>query len=145
MLFRFVLLITAHHGLDLIHTGFQKKLVIQFCGAAVCYMMFYILSDKVLSCLSQEFISKFNLSLSNKILNARLSTIEKKTPSQLLDVFHHDLQIIGRVIELTPKAIVDFFIFSGCLVYIAYLSVYVFLILILSSGIILTQIGRAHV
>lgn len=131
------LLITVHKGLDQLSTGLQLNHILQFGAASIGYVIFYILSDTTLAKLAQQSITNFQLILSEKIIHARLTAIEEKQPSKLLDILQHDLHIIGRIIETSPKAFVDFFIFIGCLGYIAYLSLYVFIILLSASGVIL--------
>ncbi len=132
-----LLLVSIHQSLAIIPI-ISIKLISQFICACFGYVIFYILSDNTLVKLAEKLTASLRLELSDTILNAPIAKIEDIGTSKALTIIQHDIVNVGRIIDATPKAIVDFFIFVGCLTYLAYLSLYIFLLLLISSGLILT-------
>jgi putative ATP-binding cassette transporter len=126
-----LLLIIVHQSINNYHSVTMVT-IYKFLAATASYIIFYVLSDRVLVKLAQESIASLRLQLSQAILNASVSKIESIGLSKVLSIIEHDVNKIGRVIDISPKAIVDLSIFISCMGYLIYLSPPTFLIMILT-------------
>jgi putative ATP-binding cassette transporter len=131
-----LLLISIHQSLE-ITPQVSITLIGLFIIACIGYVIFYILSDQTLVKLAEKLTASLKLDLLKTILNAPIAQVETTGTSNIITIIQNDVDGMGRIIDSTPKAIVDFFIFIGCLCYLAYLSVYIFIGLLVSSGIII--------
>ena len=131
-----LILILVHQGLRLfpdISPHYIGLLMMSCLG----YVGFYILSDYILTVFSTQFIKEIQIKLSNQIAHSHLSSIERIPKATLYGIFQYDCKIISDTLQLIPKMMVNLFIIVGCFVYLAYLSVPLFIIFASAFGVML--------
>lgn len=104
-----------------------------------------IISQILLTYLSQTTICKLRLFLSNQITNSPLQQIERVGSHRLLATFSGDIQAISYACVLLPSLFTDIAILISCLIYLLSLNLIVFGIIIgvLIAGIFSYQILEA--
>lgn len=92
--------------------------------------------------LAQDAVYQLRLRLSQRILAAPLPQLETLGPSQLLAVLTKDVQTISNTVFIVPSLCINTAIIGGCLIYLGWLSGWVFLIVVvlLVAAIALVQL-----
>ena len=119
-----------------------QVLIAPFAGLALLAFIFGSLSQFLLVDLAQDSVYQLRLQLSQRILSAPLQQLESLGPSQLLAVLTEDVRAISNTVFVLPFLFIDIAVISGCLLYLGWLSGWVFLavIVFLAVAIALVQI-----
>ncbi|MEM9482679.1 MAG: ABC transporter transmembrane domain-containing protein [Cyanobacteria bacterium P01_F01_bin.116] len=136
----------------LINTAIQQNtsqsLILTFVGLTVLVLLTSSLSQFLLVDLAQDSVYQLRLSLSQRILAAPLRQLERLSPNQLLAVLTEDVQAISNTVFVLPFVCIDIAVVGGCLIYLGWLSGWVFLVVITFIGIavalVQTLIGYAY-
>ncbi len=107
--------------------GSPQALIAPFAALVVLTLLFSSLSQFLLVDLSQDSIYQLRMNLSERILSAPLQQLEQLGPSQLLAMLTKDVQAISNTVSVIPMLCVDIAVIGGCLIYLAQLSGWVFL------------------
>lgn len=118
-----------------------------FVGLAVVALVTSSLSQFVLIDLAQDAVYRLRLQLSQRIMAAPLQHLEQLGPNQLLAVLTDDVQSISNIVFVIPFICIDIAVVLGCLVYLGWLSGWVFLavLVFLLGAIALVQLLLNHV
>ena len=118
-----------------------------FVGLAGIALVTSIISQVMLIRLSQQAIFQLRMRLSQQILASELSHLEVLGGPRLLATLTEDVQAISNAVFMVPFLCIDIAIVAGCLLYIAWLSwkvllmVCVFMVLAIGSCQFLLQRG----
>ncbi|MGB3614270.1 MAG: cyclic peptide export ABC transporter [Elainellaceae cyanobacterium] len=123
------------------------SLVTPFAALAVLSLLAGSLSQFILVDLSQDSIYQLRLRLSQRILSAPLQQLEQLGPSQLLATLTEDVQAISSTVFAIPFLCIDIGVVGGCLVYLGWLSGWVFVAVVVSliAAIALIQVLLGYV
>lgn len=125
-----------------------SSLILPFLGLTLLALITSSLSQFLLIDLSQDAVYRLQLQLSQRILSAPLQQLEQLGPSKLLAVLTKDVQAISDTVFIIPFLCIDVAVIGGCLVYLGWLSGWVFLAVLIFIGgaIVLVQslIGASH-
>ncbi|MGF1571380.1 MAG: cyclic peptide export ABC transporter [Nodosilinea sp.] len=102
------------------------SLIAPFIGLAVIALATGSLSQFLLIDLAQNSVYQLRLRLSQRILAAPLSQLEQLGPNQLLAVLTEDVQAISNTVFVIPFLCIDIAVVGGCLLYLGWLSGWVF-------------------
>lgn len=105
-----------------------RSLIAPFVGLALLALVTGSLSQFVLINLAQDSVYRLRLSLSQRILAAPLQQLEQLGASQLLAVLTEDVQVISNTVFIIPFLCIDIAVMAGCLIYLGWLSGWVFLV-----------------
>ena len=108
-----------------------------FILLVVCYGIFSLSSEYAIIKLSQSALYNLRLSLSKQILSSPLRSFEKTGSHKYFTTLSEDLRYILQTIEGLPGFFVSLGTVFGCLAYMAYLSVPLFLFSVCLTLIIL--------
>ncbi|MEM7793207.1 MAG: cyclic peptide export ABC transporter [Cyanobacteria bacterium P01_C01_bin.118] len=103
------------------------SLLTSFAGFTLFALITSSLSQFVLIDLAQNSVYKLRLRLSRRILAAPLQQLERLGPSELLAVLTKDVQTISDTMFIIPFLCIDLAVILGCLIYLGWLSGWVFL------------------
>jgi putative pyoverdin transport system ATP-binding/permease protein len=103
-------------------------LILGFAGLALAALLTSWLVRVILIRLSQDAVFQLQMSLSRQILASELSYLEKIGSPHLLATLTDDIQAIADAVYILPFLGINLAIITGCMVYIAWLSWKVFLI-----------------
>ena len=119
-----------------------QALITPFVGLALLALFTGSLAQFLLIDLSQGTVYQLRLRLSQRILSAPLQQLERLGPSQLLAVLTKDVQTISDTVIAFPFLCIDIAVIGGCLIYLGWLSIWVFLavVVFLVVAIALVQI-----
>ena len=106
-------------------------LIPYFTGLTLAVLLTGSLSQFLLIDLAQDSIYKLRLRLSHRIVAAPLQQLERLGPNQLLAVLTNDVQIISDTIFIFPSLCIDIAVIGSCLIYLGWLSGWVFLAVML--------------
>ncbi len=122
--------------------GSPQSLIAPFAALVVLTLLFSGLSQFLLIDLSQDSVYQLRMKLSERILSAPLQQLERLGPSQLLAMLTKDVQSISNTVSVIPMLCVDIAVIGGCLIYLAQLSGWVFLavVVFLAMAISLVQV-----
>ena len=125
-----------------------QSLIVSFAGLTVLVLISSSFSQFLLIDLAQDSVYQLRLSLSRRILAAPLRQLERLGPNQLLAVLTEDVQAISNTVFIIPFLCIDIAIIGGCLIYLGWLSGWVFLavvtFLVVALVMVQTLIGYAH-
>lgn len=107
--------------------GSPQSLIAPFAALVLLTQLFSTLSQFLLVDLSRDSVYQLRMQLSQRILSAPLQQIERLGPSQLLAVLTEDVQSISNTVSIIPALCVDIAVICGCLIYLSWLSGWVFL------------------
>ncbi len=119
---------------DAIAQSSRQPLIAPFAGLVLLALIFSSLSQFLLVDLSQDAVYQLRMKLSQRILSAPLQQLERLGPSQLLAVLTEDIQAISNTIFVIPTLCVDVAVICGCLIYLGWLSGWVFLAVVVFLG-----------
>ncbi|MEO0435059.1 MAG: cyclic peptide export ABC transporter [Cyanobacteria bacterium J06656_5] len=119
-----------------------KALITPFVGFTLLALFASSLSQFLLIDLAQDSVYQLRLRLSKRILSAPLQQLEQLGPSQLLAVLTRDVQTISDTMFIIPFLSIDTAVICGCLIYLGWLSGWVFLAVIafMVMAILLVQV-----
>ncbi len=104
-----------------------QSLLTPFTAFAIVALIAGSLSQFLLINLAQSSIYQLRLQLSQRILSAPLRQLEQLGPSQLLAVLSNDIQVISDTVFIIPFLCIDIAVIAGCLIYLGWLSGWVFI------------------
>jgi putative pyoverdin transport system ATP-binding/permease protein len=110
--------------------GSEQWLTWGFLGCSIVLLITNFASQVLLVRASQGAIFQLRLLLSERILASPLRSLESIGNSQLLATLTDDVEWVSRSFAVLPAVFNAIAIFTGCLVYMAYLSLTTFLILL---------------
>ena len=105
----------------------SQALILPFLSLTLLALLTSSVSQFILIDLAQDSVYQLRLRLSQRILSAPLQQLEQLGPSQLLAVLTKDVQAISDTVFVIPFICIDLGIIGGCLIYLAWLSSWVFL------------------
>lgn len=105
-----------------------QSLLISFAGLSVLTFVTGSLSQFLLVDLAQNSVYQLRLRLSQRILASSLRQLEQLGPSRLFAVLTQDVQAISNTVFVIPFLCIDLAVVGGCLIYLGWLSIWVFLI-----------------
>ncbi|KAI9133078.1 cyclic peptide export ABC transporter [Acaryochloris sp. CCMEE 5410] len=105
-----------------------QSLLISFAGLSVLAFVTGSLSQFLLVDLAQNSVYQLRLRLSQRILASSLRQLEQLGPSRLFAVLTQDVQAISNTVFVIPFLCIDLAVVGGCLIYLGWLSIWVFLI-----------------
>lgn len=111
----------------------QPSLLFPFIGLTVLALITSSVSQFLLVDLAQDSVYQLRLRLSQRILSAplqQLEQLEQLGSSQLLAVLTQDVNTISNTVYLIPFLCIDIAVIVGCLIYLGWLSGWVFLVVI---------------
>lgn len=103
------------------------SLIFSFIRLTLLVLVTGSLSQFLLIDLAQDSVYQLRLRLSQRILSAPLQQLERLGPNQLLAVLTNDVQAISDTVFIIPFLCIDIAVIGGCLVYLGWLSGWVFL------------------
>ncbi|WP_299410942.1 cyclic peptide export ABC transporter [Acaryochloris sp. IP29b_bin.148] len=125
-----------------------QPMLIAFAGLAILAFVTGSLSQFLLIDLSQNSVYQLRLRLSRKILAAPLRQLEQLGPSQIFAALTNDVEAIANTVFVIPFLCIDLAVMGGCLIYLGWLSVWVFLIvvafMVVSIALVQLLIGLAY-
>lgn len=131
-----------------IRQGATQSTIALFGGLVVLALISSSLSQFLLVDIAQDSVYRLRLQLSQRILSAPLRQLEQLGPSQLLAVLTKDVQAISDTVFVIPFICIDIAVVAGCLIYLAWLSGWVFaaVVVFMMAAIALVQllISYAH-
>jgi len=101
-----------------------------FVGLVVIVLLTSIFSQVVLIKLAQDAVFQLQLRLSRQILASELSELEQLGTSRLLATLTEDVQAISQAVFSLPLICINLAIVGGCLLYVAWLSPQVLLMIL---------------
>ena len=136
----------------LINTAIEQNapysLITPFVGLTILVLVSGSFSQFLLIDLAQDSVYQLRLSLSRRILAAPLRQLERLGPNRLLAVLTEDVQAISNTVFIIPFLCVDIAIIGGCLIYLGWLSGWVFVavvtFIVIALVLVQTLIGYAH-
>ncbi|MEM1169147.1 MAG: cyclic peptide export ABC transporter [Cyanobacteria bacterium P01_H01_bin.35] len=130
--------------ITLINTAIKQNsaqsIILPFIGLTILGLISGILSRFVLIDLAQNSVYQLRLRLSQQILAAPLQKLEAIGPNQLLAVLTNDVQAISQVISAIPGISMSLAIVGGCLIYLGWLSGWVFLAVVVFLTVIIALV-----
>lgn len=105
-----------------------QSLLISFTGLSILAFVTGSLSQFLLVDLAQNSVYQLRLRLSQRILASSLRQLEQLGPSRLFAVLTKDVQAISNTVFVIPFLCIDIAVVGGCLIYLGWLSIWVFLI-----------------
>ncbi len=99
---------------------------------ALCLLLLgaTVISQVLVTRLGQEIIVKMQMRLSRRILDAPLQHLEKIGSDKLLVVLTEDVDIVSAAALYVSSLFINIALLAGCLIYLSWLSVPVFLFLL---------------
>ena len=113
-----------------------------FIGLAGIALVTSIISQVMLIRLSQQAIFELRMQLSQQILASELSHLESLGGPRLLATLTEDVQAISNAVFMVPFLCIDIAIVVGCLIYIAWLS---WSVLLMVCVFMVLAIGSCHI
>lgn len=108
-------------------TGSAPSLVWGFIGLAIVALLSRLISELLLIRLAQQMIGQIRLQVSQQILAAPLPDLEALGTPRLLATLTEDVQAVSSAAAYIPSACVAIAVVMGCLIYLIWLSYWVFL------------------
>lgn len=108
--------------------------LVTFVGLAIMTLLAGSGSQILLARLSQQAIYKMRLQLSHLILSCPLRQLEKLGANRLLASLTDDIEAISATVFNLPLLLVNAALVMGCLGYLAWLSVAVFVVTLVAVG-----------
>ncbi len=105
-----------------------QSVLFSFAGLAILAFITGSLSQFLLVDLAQNSVYQLRLRLSQRILASPLRQLEQLGPSRLFAVLTQDVQAISNTVFVIPFLCIDIAVVGGCLIYLGWLSIWVFLI-----------------
>ncbi|MEM1239229.1 MAG: cyclic peptide export ABC transporter [Cyanobacteria bacterium P01_H01_bin.26] len=131
-----------------VQTDTPEGLLVPFIGLTLLVLFTTNFSQFLLINLAQDSVYQLRLSLSQRVLSAPLRQLESLGPSRLLATLTEDVQAISNTVFIIPFLCIDVAVIGGCLVYLGWLSGWVFLavviFLVTAVGLVQVLIGYAH-
>lgn len=117
-----------------------------FAALIVTMVLFRVNSTVLLTKLSQRSIATLRMRLCEKILSAPLIELEKQGSHRLLATLSDDVTAVANGIMRLPFLCINIAIITGCLVYMAWLSLWLFLIAVvfISVGVIVYRFPESR-
>ncbi|BAQ82053.1 cyclic peptide export ABC transporter [Pseudomonas sp. St29] len=113
-------------------TGMSQAVILTFAALCLLALTSSIVSDIGTNYVGQRIIAALRKDLGEKVLSAPIEQIERYRSHRLIPVLTHDVDTISEFsFAFTPLAIA-FTVTLGCLGYLAYLSVPMFLLMIVA-------------
>jgi putative pyoverdin transport system ATP-binding/permease protein len=106
----------------------DSYLIWQFLFLVFVALTAGIFSQTVLVKLSESAIAKLRMELTGRILASPLIKLENVGSSSLLASLTVDVNSISNAIFIIPSLCVDITLFLGCLIYLAWLNLSIFLV-----------------
>ena len=121
--------------------GYSSSAVLAwgFVGLVVVVLLTSIFSQVVLIKLAQDAVFQMQLRLSRQILASELSQLEKLGTPRLLATLTEDVQAISQAIFSLPLICINLAIVGGCLLYVAWLSPQVLLMILVLLAIAISS------
>lgn len=110
-----------------------------FVGLVVLVLLTSIFSQVVLIKLAQDAVFQMQLRLSRQILASELSQLEKLGTPRLLATLIEDVQAISQAVFSLPLICINLAIVGGCLLYVAWLSPQVLLMILVLLAIAISS------
>lgn len=110
-----------------IEQGASTALLFPFAGFMLLALVASSIAQFILIDLAQNSVYQMRLTFSRRILAAPLQQLEQLGPSQLLAVLTKDIQTISQAMFIIPVISIDIAVIFGCLIYLGWLSGWVFL------------------
>lgn len=104
-----------------------SSLILPFVGLTLLSLFAGSVAQFLLIDLGQNSVYQLRLRLSQRILSAPLPQLERLGSSRLLAVLTEDVQAISDTVFIIPFLCIDIAVVGGCLVYLGWLSGWVFL------------------
>ena len=119
-------------GNSVSNKGYSSSLVLAwgFVGLVVIVLLTSIFSQVVLIKLAQDAVFQLQLRLSRQILASELSELEQLGTPRLLATLTEDVQAISQAVFSLPLICINLAIVGGCLLYVAWLSPQVLLMIL---------------
>ena len=117
-----------------------ESLLTPFAGLTLLALVTGSLSQFFLIDLAQDSVYALRLQLSQRVLAAPLQQLEKLGPSQLLAVLTKDVQAISDTVFVLPFLCIDLAIIGGCLIYLSWLSGWIFGVVVVFLGVAIATI-----
>lgn len=119
-------------GNSVSNKGYSSSTVLAwgFVGLVVVVLLTSIFSQVVLIKLAQDAVFQLQLRLSRQILASELSELEQLGTSRLLATLTEDVQAISQAVFSLPLICINLAIVGGCLLYVAWLSPQVLLMIL---------------
>ncbi|MEN8642542.1 cyclic peptide export ABC transporter [Pseudomonas sichuanensis] len=128
------LLATINNGL---HSdgGLQQGVVLAFIGLCVVALVSSICSDIGTNYVGQHVIAALRKQLGEKVLAAPIEQIEQYRSHRLIPVLTHDVDTVSDFAYVFAPLAISLTVTLGCLGYLAYLSLPMFLLVLLAVGV----------
>lgn len=107
-----------------------QSMLFSFAGLSILAFVTGSLSQLLLVDLAQNSVYQLRLRLSQRILTSSLRQLEQLGPSRLFAVLTKDVQAISNTVFVIPFLCIDVAVVGGCLIYLGWLSIWVFLIVV---------------
>lgn len=119
-------------GNSVSNKGYSSSLVLAwgFVGLVLIVLLTSIFSQVVLIKLAQDAVFQLQLRLSRQILASELSELEQLGTPRLLATLTEDVQAISQAVFSLPLICINLAIVGGCLLYVAWLSPQVLLMIL---------------
>jgi putative ATP-binding cassette transporter len=128
------LLATVNQGLHS-EGGMSRGVVIAFAGLCLLALLSTIAADIGTNYVGQKVIAKLRKDLGAKVLSAPIEQIERYRTHRLIPVLTRDVDTISDLAFAFAPLAISMTIITGCLGYMATLSLPIFLITMLAIGI----------
>ncbi|GLO15680.1 pyoverdine biosynthesis protein PvdE [Pseudomonas putida] len=115
--------------------GLTQGVVIGFAGLCLLALASTIVSDIGTNYVGQHIIARLRLQLGEKVLAAPIDQIERYRSHRLIPVLTHDVDTISDFAFAFAPLAISLTVTLGCLGYLAYLSLPMFLVMLIAIGI----------
>lgn len=109
--------------------GDSEKLIIQFIGLLIAYVITSVISAYMITYISQVAVRDMRVSLSKKILHASFHKLEYQS-KRLFTILTDDINTISGLVNRLPTLITGIATVLGCFIYMAMISLNLFLVFI---------------
>ena len=123
-----------------INQNSPQSITLPFVGLTILVLISSSLSQFVLIDLAQNSVYRLRLRLSQQILAAPLQQLEALGPNQLLAVLTKDVQALSNIVFVIPFICIDLAVVGGCLIYLGWLSGWVFLVVVVFLTVAITLV-----
>lgn len=127
------LLATINNGLHA-ENGLSQGVVLAFCGLCVVALLSSICSDIGTNYVGQHVIAALRKNLGEKVLSAPIEQIERYRSHRLIPVLTHDVDTVSDFAYAFAPLAISLTVTLGCLGYLAWLSLPMFLLILVAIG-----------
>jgi putative ATP-binding cassette transporter len=114
--------------------GLANGLLVAFLGLCAVTLIGRGVSDTLTNRVGQRLVAEVRTALGRKILEAPIAALERYRSHRLLPVLTKDVDMISDVAFLLASLLIACAVTLGCLAYLAWLSLPMFLLLLVSLG-----------